>query len=53
LRKQKRALQLTLWRDTVELRTNLLTERVEQRALDRRLSLLSGGANMATGDRSR
>lgn len=44
LEKQKRALQLTLWRDTVDLRTNLLTERVEQQAMDRRLSLLSGGA---------
>jgi len=44
LERQKRALELTLWRDTVELRTNVLTERVEQHALRRRLALLGGGS---------
>lgn len=44
LERQKRALELTLWRDTVELRTGVLTERIEQHAMERRLSLLSGGA---------
>lgn len=43
LEKQKRALELTVWRDTVELRTDVLTERVEQHAMRRRLSLLTGG----------
>ncbi|MCC6360670.1 MAG: hypothetical protein IT450_18170 [Phycisphaerales bacterium] len=43
LERQKRALELTLWRDTVELRTGVLTERIEQHAMERRLSLLSGG----------
>jgi hypothetical protein len=43
LERQKRALELTLWRDTVELRTSVLTERVEQHALRRRLSVLGGG----------
>ena len=44
LERQKRALELTLWRDTVELRTNVLTERVEQHAMQRRLGFLMGGS---------
>jgi len=43
LERQKRALELTLWRDTVELRTNVLIERLEHDALRRRLALLAGG----------
>lgn len=44
LGRQKRALELTLWRDTVELRSDVLTERIEQHAMERRLALISGGA---------
>lgn len=43
LEKQQRALELTLWRDTQELRTTLVTQRREQDLTRRRVSYLSGG----------
>lgn len=43
LEMQKRALELDLWRDTHELRTNLVNERREQETARRRISYLAGG----------
>ncbi|NQV80119.1 MAG: hypothetical protein HQ495_06160 [Alphaproteobacteria bacterium] len=42
LEKQKRDVHLTLWRDTLELRQSLLTERQEYRETRRRMAYLSG-----------
>ena len=41
--KQKRDVQLRLWKDILELRDSLLTERDEYKAGCRRIDLLSGG----------
>jgi hypothetical protein len=41
---QKRALEKDLWKDTQELRTNLVTERREQETTRRRISYLAGGS---------
>ena len=43
LEKQKRALALTLWRDTHELRASLVEERRERYATNRRIEYLGGG----------
>lgn len=40
---QKRALELDLWRDTHELRTNLVKERQERESTHRRIGFLAGG----------
>lgn len=42
LEKQNRALELTLWRDTHELRASLVEERRERHATNRRLDFLGG-----------
>lgn len=44
LEMQKRTLELDLWRDTHELRTNLVNERREQETARRRISYLAGGS---------
>jgi hypothetical protein len=44
LEKQKRALELALWKDTHELRSELMTERIEREALRRRIGYLGGPA---------
>lgn len=41
---QKRALEKDLWRETQELRTNLVQERREQETTRRRISHLAGGS---------
>jgi len=43
LEKQKRSLELALWRDTQELRSTLITERREAELTRRRVSYLGGG----------
>lgn len=43
LEKQKRALEVALWRDTQELRTTLSEKRTELDALKRRMGYLIGG----------
>lgn len=43
LEKQKRALEVALWRDTQELRTTLSEKRTELDALKRRMGYLVGG----------
>lgn len=43
LEKQKRALEVALWRDTQELRTTLSEKRTELDALNRRMGYLVGG----------
>lgn len=43
LEKQKRALEVALWRDTQELRTTLSEKRTELDALQRRMGYLVGG----------
>jgi hypothetical protein len=40
---QKRALELDLWRDTHELRTNLVNERRERETTRRRIGYVAGG----------
>ena len=40
---QKRALELALWKDTHELRSNLVEERREQDSTRRRIDYLVGG----------
>ena len=45
LEMQKRALEVTLWRDTHELRTAVVSERREQDATRRRISYLAGGSD--------
>ena len=44
LERQKHDLELTLWRDTLELRTKLLDERREYQGTQRRMSFLTGGS---------
>ena len=41
---QKRACEKDLWKDTEELRSNLVTERREQETTRRRISYLAGGS---------
>ena len=43
LERQQRDLQVTLWRDLLDLRKALLEERREHRALNRRMQFLGGG----------
>ena len=43
LEREKRALELDLWRDTHELRTELVKERQEREATRRRMDYLAGG----------
>jgi len=43
LEREKRALELDLWRDTHELRTELVKERQEREATRRRMGYLAGG----------
>ena len=43
LEKQKRTLELNLWRDTHELRVTLMDERKEQESMRRRLGYFAGG----------
>lgn len=43
LEREKRALELDLWRDTHELRTKLVKERQEREATRRRMGCLAGG----------
>lgn len=43
LEREKRALELDLWRDTHELRTELMKERQEREATRRRMGYLAGG----------
>jgi hypothetical protein len=47
LEKQKRALEVALWRDTQELRTTLSDKRTELDALKRRMGYLVGGTDGA------
>ncbi|MBI1826579.1 MAG: hypothetical protein HY287_06260 [Planctomycetes bacterium] len=47
LEKQKRALEVALWRDTQELRSTLLEERREQEGMKRRLGYLAGVGDAA------
>jgi len=43
LEREKRALELDLWRDTHEIRTELVKERQEREATRRRMGYLAGG----------
>ena len=43
LERQEHEVELGLWKDTLELRSQLLEERTEYQATRRRISLLSGG----------
>jgi hypothetical protein len=45
LEKQRRDVQITLWRDTLDLRKELVTERGEYRATRRRIDFLGGGTH--------
>ena len=45
LEKQRRDVQITLWRDTLDLRKDLVTERGEYQATRRRMDFLGGGTN--------
>ncbi|MBP7936870.1 MAG: hypothetical protein KA354_19690 [Phycisphaerae bacterium] len=45
LEKEKRALQINLWRDTQELRSTLVTERREADNTRRRIDYLAGGSS--------
>ena len=45
LEMQKRALELALWRDTHELRTNLMKERTERETTRHRIGYLAGGGD--------
>ena len=44
LEKQERDTELNLWKDTLELRTNLLEARTQYHATSRRMNFLAGGA---------
>jgi len=46
LEKQKRDVQITLWRDTLDLRKELVTERGEYQAARRRMDFLGGGTHV-------
>lgn len=48
LEKQKRALEVALWRDTQELRGTVVTERQEADDTKRRMGYLTGGSNGGT-----
>ena len=48
LEREKRALELDLWRDTHELRTELVKERQERESTRRRMGYLAGGPDGRT-----
>lgn len=47
LEKQKRDVQLNLWRDTIELRQGLVKQRQDYHDLERRINMLGGGSDNA------